>query len=308
MFKNDKMGGCNTKMENDKIVTVLTPCYNRAELLGKLYKSLLNQEIKNFVWLIIDDGSYDNTEEVVTSFQCESIPINYYKKENGGKHTAINYAMRYIKTPLTIIVDSDDQLLSCATKKIETYYLKYRNQEEQLCSLSFLRCYRDGNPILSMDKDEFISDYPTCRVKENRPGDMAEVYFTDRLKKYKFPEVSNEKFLSEDVVWIRMGIDYKTVYINQIIYQGEYLEGGLTDNDKKLKFNSPIGSMYRGIALMHRECGFKANIKGAIIFSCYRIVAKKLYKNLVNENLPKGNILTAVMSPLGAVFYLVWRS
>ena len=109
---------------------------------------------------------------------------------------------------------------------------KYEDKIKDLCSFAFLRCYKNGNPILELDKDEFISDYPTCRVKENRPGDMAEVYVADKLRKFKFPEIKDERFMSEDVVWISMGIKYKTVYINKAIYQGEYLAGGLTANDK----------------------------------------------------------------------------
>ena len=158
-------------------------------------------------------------------------------------------------------------------------YDKYEDKIKDLCSFAFLRCYENGSPILELDKDEFISDYPTCRVKENRPGDMAEVYVTDKLRKYKFPEIKDERFMSEDVVWISMGIKYKTVYINKAIYQGGYLAGGLTANDKPSKFASPIGSMYRGVALMHKECGIKANIKGAIIYDSIRLRQDRNIRN-----------------------------
>lgn len=289
------------------LITVLTPTYNRGSLLKNLYKSLCQQEVMNFNWLIIDDGSNDDTELVVKSFKQQCFNIRYFYKENGGKHTAINYAMSYISTPLTIIVDSDDLLLSFATRIIEEYFKKYENRIDCLCSFSFLRCYSNGNPIVSLDKDEFISSYPICRVKENRPGDMAEVYISNVLKSYRFPEIIGERFLSEDVVWISMGISYKTVYINKAIYMTEYLEGGLTSKDKKAKFSSPIGSMYRGLALMNKECGIKANIRGAIIYDCYKIVAKKKFGSNNLKIAPTRKLLCKLMTPVGALFYYIWR-
>ena len=86
------------------LITVLTPTYNRGSLLKNLYKSLCQQEVMNFNWLIIDDGSNDDTELVVKSFKQQCFNIRYFYKENGGKHTAINYAMSYISTSLTIIL------------------------------------------------------------------------------------------------------------------------------------------------------------------------------------------------------------
>lgn len=294
-------------MQEEKLITILTPTYNRADLLGRLFSSLKEQVINNFVWIIVDDGSSDNTEVVVNRFASDKFCIQYYKKENGGKHTAINYGMNYVKTELTFIVDSDDCLLPIATKEIEDYYNKYVEEKKSLCSFSFLRCYKNGEPIVSLDKEEFVSSYPVCRVKENRPGDMAEVYFSNALKEFPFPQFCCEKFLSEDVSWIPMGVKYSTVYINKAIYQGEYLEGGLTDNDKITKFNSPIGSMCRGKVLMTKECGIKSKIKGAIIYDCYKIAARKKYIILDKGIIPKGNIWCYLLYPFGVMFYFIWR-
>lgn len=134
----------------------------------------------------------------------------------------------------------------------------------------FLKSNPDGNPVVGLEKEEFVTNYIGYRIKGNRPGDMAEVFRTDVLKAYPFPEYSGEKFLSEDVVWIEIGKKYNCVFVNKSIYQCEYLDCGLTANDKSLKFASPKGSMMRGKQLMSKECGIKANIKGAIIYDCYK--------------------------------------
>ena len=136
---------------------------------------------------------------------------------------------------------------------------------------------------------------------------MAEVYYTHALKEFPFPEFEGEKFLSEDVVWIQIGEKYRYVFINRAIYQCEYLEGGLTDSDKKVKFASPLGSMMRGKMLMKSVCGLKANIKGAIIYNCYKIenkmvIPKSLYLTSLYEK-----FLVFVTYPMGVVFHKKWN-
>lgn len=263
------------------LVTILTPTYNRCDKLPALKKSLENQKNKNFEWLIVDDGSTDQTADWVEQIKKETdFPVRYIKKANGGKHTALNTGVKEINSELTMIVDSDDVLLPDAVGLIEKYYEKYKSKKE-IGVFSYLRVFSNGNAIVPMEQDEQVASYIQYRIKENRPGDMAEVFFTKVLKGFPFPEFSGERFLSEDVVWIQIGLKYKYVFINQPVYQCEYLEGGLTDNDKRIKFASPVGSMMRGKMLMSPECGLKINIKGAIIWNCYQQeIASKLPKEV----------------------------
>src|SRR5574344_324976 len=107
------------------MITVFTPTYNRAHLLCNAYNSLLRQTNKDFEWLIIDDGSTDNTKEIIHKYIDDNkIKIRYYKKNNGGKHTAINYGIKRAKGELTIILDSDDELVNNAIELINKYWLK----------------------------------------------------------------------------------------------------------------------------------------------------------------------------------------
>lgn len=256
-------------------LTIITPTYNRAYILPVLFKSLCAQSCKDFEWLIVDDGSTDNTNELVSSFSAD-FPIRYIRKANGGKHTALNTGIKTITTDLTIIVDSDDHLLPDAVQKIEQYYKKYKDRPG-IGTLCFLRCYQDGSAVVDLEREEFVDSYIDYRIKENRPGDMAEVFRTAVLQENPFPEFPGERFLSEDVVWIEIGKKYQFAFINQPVYVCEYLEDGLTANDKPMKFASPMGSMLRGKRLMSRECGLKVNIKGAIIYNCYsQVVRRKL--------------------------------
>ena len=262
------------------LLTILTPTYNRMDLIKDLFESLKSQTSKNFEWLVVDDGSTDCTWELLSTFAADAdFRIRRIRKENGGKHTALNTGIAEIKTELTFIVDSDDELTPDAVEQIEFYYEKYRNNKEIGC-FSFLRRSKSQGILLQMPEDEYIGFYIVERIRKERPGDMAEVFYTHALQEFPFPVFEGERFLSEDVVWIPLGRKYKTLYLNRAIYLFDYLDGGLTRSDKRNKLLSPLGSMMRGKQLMNSECGLKVNIKGAIIYGCYDIERKKQKKRL----------------------------
>ena len=214
------------------IVTVLTPTFNRGGILNGLFQSLQKQTKKDFEWLLVDDGSIDNTKNVVEEMEkIAEFPMRYIYKENGGKHTALNVGIRQIASELTFIVDSDDTLVSDAIETILESHKKYGLQEK-LCGYSFLRKFPDGKINgKSFEPDDKIGTYIECRINaDDTQADKAEVFYTKCLKEYPFPEYKNEKFLGEDIVWIRMALKYQMVHINKAIYVGNYLEDGLTKN------------------------------------------------------------------------------
>ena len=95
-----------------KRMTVFTPTYNRAYILPKLYDSLCQQTVKSFEWLIVDDGSVDNTQELVEKWiEEKKIEIRYFKQANGGKQRAHNLGVEKSKEEIFVCVDSDDYVL-----------------------------------------------------------------------------------------------------------------------------------------------------------------------------------------------------
>lgn len=252
-------------------LTVLTPTYNRGELLKKLYKSLCNQDCKKFEWLIIDDGSEDDTEKNVEQMKTEAdFPIYYYKKENGGKHTALNYAYQFIHTPLTFIVDSDDTLTVNAISAINNTYAKYKG-ENDLCGFSFLRGKPSGEYLSTsgVPEDGMKDSFVECRINRNIGGDMAEVWYTHCLREFQFPEFSGEKFLGEDIVWVRMAKKYKMRFFNQVIYISDYLVDGLTNNRRRNNIKSPNGCVERALTFLESDVHLKAKIKAALQYQIY---------------------------------------
>lgn len=265
-------------MEN--IVTILTPTYNRSNLLKKLYNSLLSQINKNFDWLIVDDGSTDDTEAVVNDFIKEKlIKINYIKKENGGKHTALNIGIEKITAKYTFIVDSDDWLMDNAIQAINDYDKKYDN--EKLCGFSFLRKYPDGKLNVTSGRDgDYMASYNRVRVYEQRFGDMAEVYKTSILKKYPFPEFGNEKFLGEDIVWIEIGKKYDLLFVNYAIYISEYLPSGLTKNRRNNNILSCYGAYERAKKMLSVKLKLKLKCKTIIQLIVYGKFSNKSFHEI----------------------------
>lgn len=266
------------------MITVITPTYNRASKLPALYLSLVQQTSDNFEWVIVDDGSTDNTEAVISSFINENkIKIRYLKKENGGKHTALNAGIKTIDSVLTFIVDSDDTLTSDAIQTIEEYSHKYKDRFD-LCGFSFLREYPDGTINgRKYIRDELVSNYIDIRVNGNdMNSDKAEVFYTRCLKEFPFPEIRGERFLGEDIIWVKMGRKYKMVYINKPIYIGNYLEDGLTKNRRLNNINSPVGCMLRAEGYLHNDINLKFREKCALQYLIYGWFANRSTKKLID--------------------------
>lgn len=289
-------------------ITILTPVFNRQEEIKTLYQSLCRQSIDGCEWLIVDDGSTDDTQEVVKEFQTKSpFPIQYIFKQNGGKHTALNVGIAQIITPLTVIVDSDDYLIDTAVEEIKRIYDKY-GTDEALCGYTFLRAFPDGKINGKLfSENELIASYIQTRInRDDTYSDKAEVFFTDRLKEFPFPEYPNEKFLGEDIVWIRMARKYKMVNVNKAICVGNYLEGGLTNNRRKHNINSPVGCMNRAKEFMEHDIKLKYRIKGALQYIIYGKFAGLTVGQLIKNTSSKFLTLLCVCPAL--LLYCRWRN
>lgn len=218
------------------MLTILTPAYNRAYTLHKAYESLCRQTCFDFEWVIVDDGSADNTEELVLGWKAETtaFPIVYEKQENGGKHRAVNRGVELAKGEYILILDSDDFLTDDAVETVG----KWTREIADLPGFAGVSGLKDGAKNGNM-KGEYIDATNIQRMKYGLQGDKAEVYKTEMMRKYPFPEFEGEKFLRENSVWDAIALDgYKLRWYNRIIYKCEYLEDGLTKTisvEKKAK-------------------------------------------------------------------------
>ena len=288
------------------MITVLTPTFNRGGGLQSLWDSLQKQTVKDFEWLVVDDGSTDSTKNLITQLQEKSdFPIRYIYKNNGGKHTALNVGIQTICSELIFIVDSDDCVTDDAVESILKIHKKYRSQNN-ICGYAFLRAFPDGKINgKKFDVDEKIGSYIDVRVNGDDTGaDKAEVFKTHCLKEFPFPEYPNEKFLGEDLVWVRMARKYEMVHINKAIYVGNYLEDGLTNNRRKHNIASPIGCMHRAEEFMESDLKTRYRIKGGLQYIVYGRFAGVKVVDLIRKSRHK--VLATVCTPGGLFLHSRW--
>ena len=296
-------------MKYEYQLTILTPTYNRGKYLPVLYMSLCNQINQSFQWLIIDDGSTDDSENIIRNFSNHQFFLEYLRKSNGGKHTAINYSHPYIRGEMVCIVDSDDWLLPEATEKIlkvKKIFSGFRN----IKLLTFLRGRNSKDPICSQfPKRITISNHINFRINSHRIGDCCEVIYTDVLKEFPFPEHPKEKFLGEGYLWNNTGFKYDTVYVPDIIYICKYLENGLTKSGRKLRLSCPLGGMDNCNSFFQDINGRVINKrtlkKEALLFICYGKLAGFNYRDIVEQSNSKSLIKKNYI--LGCLLYFYWK-
>lgn len=228
------------------LLTIFTPTYNRAHLLPRLYESLCIQSSKNFVWLVIDDGSQDGTKELINGYIAQRlIDIKFQSVENGGKHRAINRAVNDTFTELFFIVDSDDFLQNRAVEAIEQCWGE-RSDRDYIAGICFRRATIDGDTIgRPFAQDGVLASMLEITYKHKINVDRAEVFKTQILKLFPFDEIEGEKFLPEVIVWNRISLNEhnKLICRNNPIYYCDYQVGGLSDMFKKTLQNNPRGFM-----------------------------------------------------------------
>ncbi|WWR19216.1 glycosyltransferase family 2 protein [Lachnospiraceae bacterium JLR.KK009] len=241
-------------VENYEILlTILTPTYNRGHLLQRLYESLVAQTNKQFKWMVVDDGSEDGTGLLLQKYKSQGhINMEYIQKKNGGKHTALNYAIPLIDTKYTFILDSDDYILPNAVENIVAWINDIGQIDKSIVGVSGLRGnYRNGILVCIGGKPKrTVVANNFERRRKKLTGDKAEVYQTDILKKYPFSEYENEKFSPEDIVWNKIALAGGRIKWHPVItVVCEYLEGGLTDQTKTLAF---FENNYNGYCESHK--------------------------------------------------------
>lgn len=225
-----------------KRITVFTPTYNRAYILHYLYESLRRQTFTNFEWLVIDDGSSDNTQELLARWieEKNAFSIRYVRQENGGKCRAINCALELARGELFFTVDSDDYLTDDALEKVDRW-AQSLPEDGKYCGFAGNLGTSQNETPNKIFEEEYLEGAAMDRYR-GIDGERAMVFFTEIHRRYTYPVFEGEKFMTEAVVWNRMAADgYKMRFYNDIIWIYEYKEDGLTKAGSRLFLNNPRG-------------------------------------------------------------------
>ncbi len=283
---------------------IVTPTYNRAKELCILYKTLKSQTCLDFIWLVVDDGSTDETPLLIAKFQEDScVAIDYLKKDNGGKHTAYNLALDYMsKIDCHIVVDSDDWLAMDAVEKILQDLEKTSNKE---IGIVYPKYGRDSSPQWLSDNVKYVS-IPDIKLKYGLSIETAIVIKNLFIGQLRLPSFEGEKFLSEEIFYIMLSEFGKFLPLNRRIYFFEYLEHGLTNNLFHLWKKNPKSTY---LLFKERKKYILQNLSGFNrIVELFKVSLNEQALSLAtskNENIPQElSVGERMLKPLAYLFYL----
>lgn len=227
-----------------KTLTIFTPTYNRGYIIGRLYESLLAQTCDDFCWLVVDDGSTDNTKELVASFAREGkVDVTYVRQENGGKQQAHNTGVSACQTELFFCVDSDDTLVPTAVEDVLALWER-RRDDPKVAGIIAMRGRSAAEPMGTW----FPQGLETTTMwdlyyKLHHRGDTALVYRTSILREYPYVVEPGEKFIAETYVYHKIDQRYVLAVLPKIIWICEYLPDGYTAHVREVTRNNPVGYM-----------------------------------------------------------------
>lgn len=289
-----------------KTLTVFTPTYNRAFCLAQLYESLVRQTSSDFLWLVIDDGSTDTTNELIATWKNEGkVEIHYIYQENEGMHSAHNTAYSRIETKLNVCIDSDDFMPNNA---IELMVAKWKIADKDNCAgLIGLDAFKDGTLVgtkipNSIEKATLTDVYQKYKVK----GDKKLVIKTGIVKEFpQYPVYPGEKLVPLGVLYLLIDQKYEWICTNDIYCIVEYLPDGSSNNILKQYQKSPKGFAYSRLVEMQYSRSFSYTFTRAMHYISSCLFQGKF--NFFSHN-PK-KIITFIALPFGILFhfYLLYK-
>ncbi|WP_064091692.1 glycosyltransferase family 2 protein [Rossellomorea aquimaris] len=283
-----------------KQLTVFTPTYNRAYCLHQCYESLKMQTNKNFIWLIIDDGSTDNTKELVSKWMKEeSIHIIYHWQENQGMHGAHNTAYQLIDTELNVCIDSDDYMPEDAIEKILTFWAEHGSSK--VSGIIGLDANTKGDTIGSRLPDNIgASTLFDLYNKYGVTGDKKLVYRTELTKKYPYPIFKEEKYVGLAYKYYMLDKEYKMLLMNEVLCFVEYLPDGSSKNMLKQYRKNPKGfAFYRKELMKLPFASRNFKFRQAIHY----VSSSFMCRNWSFLNETPNKILTFLALPFGVTLY-----
>ena len=254
-------------------LTVFTPAYNRAHTLPRTYESLLNQSCRDFVWLIVDDGSADNTAELVRSWQerDNGFEIRYVYKQNGGMHTAHNTAYANIDTELNVCIDSDDCMAPGGVEKILRKWESVRDQG--YAGLIALDADMEGKIIGKGFPEGLTETTLTGYYAAGGSGDKKLIYRTDVIRQYPpYPVYEGEKYVSLSCTYVMIDQDYLLAVLPEVVCNVDYQPDGHSTGMFREYVRSP-----RGFSYLRKLCMPIRSRKKDLFTDCVHYVSSSIF-------------------------------
>lgn len=261
---------------NKPFLTVFTPAYNRGYTLSRTYESMKQQKNTDFIWLIVDDGSSDNTAELVRQWQAEKndFEIRYVYKENGGMHTAHNVAYALIDTELNTCVDSDDALAPDAVQII--YDAWQRVKDQGYAGLLALDAEFGGKLIGKGFPEGLTSTTLGDYYRNGGSGDKKLILRTDVVRQYPpYPTFEGERFVPLGSMYTMIDRDYELSVLDEVVCLVEYMPDSSTNNMIRQYYRNPNGFRYGRLVTLTEKSTLKRRLMVYVHYAAESILAGK---------------------------------
>lgn len=278
-------------------------------MLNTVYTSLLKQTDDYFQWLVIDDGSSDDTENVMKDIMTHhqsNFSIDYYRKKNGGKHTALNYAHPYIEFDWVTVLDSDDHLVEQMVETVNKITNKFQD-DEKVGWFAYLRGYTTTKQMGTEYSGNYERTNYVAYMNNGRKGEALDIYRKTVLKKYPYPQYNDERFVSESYLNIRAAVygGYEMITVNEILYIADYQEDGYTKEGRKLQLSSPKGHADLWAPVCFNGFSMKQSFKGTWLYIAYSNFGEKSLKEMLKNHEQKWFVFLNI--PFGYMIKWVWE-
>ena len=283
-------------------ITVFTTTYNRANLLKRVYDSLCRQTIKNFEWLIIDDGSTDETNQIVNKWvEKGHIKIRYIYKENGGVHTARNFAYNNIYSDLCFQVDSDDWLVDDAVETVINLWLKHGGKH--ISWIVGLCKFQSGEIIGSYLPEIISAPFRQLSTKYRVTGDKSYVFRTEMMKRIpEYPVFENENRVPIAWKYSQIPDENEILILNKALCFVEYQPEGISAGIRKQYFKNPKGMAAGYEMVLRNSIGLKQLVQSGIKYCSFSMLANN--EKFISRS-PKP-VITFLLLPFGVIgFYYI---
>ncbi len=282
-----------------KTLTVITTTYNRAYCLHQVYASLLRQTSKDFIWLVMDDGSSDHTRQLIEGYIREGrMEIEYYYKENGGMHTARNAAYEKVRTELNVIIDSDDWMTDDAVEKIVSFW--QRNKADRYSGIISNNISKDGQ-LIGTPLPQGVKSCTLTELTDRYGirGDKKLIFRSELTRKYPYPEFPGEKFYPASYKFRLLDLEYSMLLMDEYTCVVDYNEDSMTFHKFAQYKNNAKGFAHFRNEMIRISNSPKYILKNMVHYIAESKMAGK--KHYIQESAKPA--YAALCSPMGIAYY-----
>lgn len=296
------------------LVTLITPVFNRANIIGRTLSSVVRLDFDDFEYIIVDDGSTDEIDVVVCDFMNKvSFPVTYIKKDNGGVHTARNAGVKFASGKFIYFLDSDDETLPNAISIFLEEWKKIEKKADNYFEVK-ARCILDNGKIMGKIFPDNINDLPWKKVlhlKNNVGGELVGFRLAEILKNNLWPEPEGITFVSESILWNKLNKTYKTWLINSPVQLYHFSNVSIGNIQKRNK-QSVLNQLWNASYMLNDKCVFHFSAKKRL----KTIARVNIFKKLLRDYYPVSNykfkypfdrFISFIIRPITFFIFLYYR-